>query len=343
MIRHQRRSAAKTVSAKTVPPAQSVTSHLEPLESRRLMSTSGLPDYTSFLHTTGLAFNGYGSGVTDSHHSLQLTDPISDEARSAWYTTRVSIESFTTTFSFITSDTPTSADGFTFTIQNDGTTALGSDGHDLGYSGIKNSVGISFNLFNYGNFGSRFSFDAGGVQPASDVPMGDINLHGGDVFTCTLTYTGTTLTAKVVDDEHPTDVFTDSETIDIEKEIGAHSAYLGFTGSTGTWFATQKIDSWTYAYGPQITSLTASPTDVTKHVSTLTAIATDPIGNKDLIYAWNVVSAPPGARTVTFSNNESTADDTVVTVFTDGEYVFQCSVRDKLGFRVSDTIEIERT
>jgi hypothetical protein len=307
------------------------------------MSTSGLPDYPSFVHTAGMDFNGYGSGVVDSHHTVQLTDGIGDEARSAWYAARISIESFTTTFSFITTKSDTSADGFTFTIQNDGVTALGSDGHDLGYTGIANSVGLSFNLYNYKNFGSRFSFDSGGVQPASNISMGNINLHNGDTFTCTLTYNGTTLSAKLVDTGHPTDVFTDSETVNIEKVIGAHSAYVGFTGATGTNFSTQKIESWTYQYGPQIASLTASPTDVTKHVSTLTAIATDPIGTKGLIYAWNVVSAPPGARTVTFSNNESTADDTVVTVFTDGEYVFQCSVRDKLGFRVSDTIEIDRT
>jgi hypothetical protein len=338
MFRRRERSAVQTLK-----PGPASSNQLEALEARRLMSTAALPDYTTFKHTTGLAFNGYGTSTIISKHSIQLTDGVKDEARSFWYTAKVSISSFDTTFSFISTKSDTSADGLTFTIQPYGVNSIGSDGHDLGYTGINRSVGVSFNLFNYMNFGSRFSFDKGGAQPASNVVPGNIDLHDGDQFTCTLIYNGTTLSMRLVDDGNPADVFTDSETINIVKELGVHSAYVGFTGATGTYFSTQKIESWTYGYGPTVTSISASPSTVTKHVSVLTADATDPLGTKDLTYTWAEVAEPAGARHVTYSTNGTTADDTTVTVFSDGTYTFQVTVEDQDGFTATDDVNIVKT
>jgi hypothetical protein len=322
--------------------AESAFATLQLLEARRLLSAS-LPDYANFVHTSGLEFNGYNGAADDIKHAVQLTDGQPAEARSAWYTTLVSATEFTTTFTFAISAGNTTADGFTFDLQRVGPTALGYDGHDLGYAGIKDSVGVAFDVYNFSAEGSQFGFVSKGKVPAPDTMMGNVNLHSGDEFTCTLTYDGTTLTAVVKDVEHPADVFTASEKINIPSIIGGDQAYVGFTGATGVAWSTQEILNWTYGYGPTISSLTADPTTVTKHVSTLTAIAEDPVNTKDLVYSWNLISAPAGARAVTFSNNISHDDDTVVTVFTDGTYVFQVTVKDKSGYTVTDEISIVRT
>jgi hypothetical protein len=337
MVRREESSADRASGT-----AQMGFHFFEPLEVRRLMTS--LPDYTSFVHTAGMEFNGYaaGSAVT-VHHALQITDGGLAEARSAFYTSLVNVGSFSTTFSFATTKAVQSADGFTFTLTRKGPTSLGYDGHDLGYAGIKDSVGIGFNLYNYSAYGSEFGFLAKGVVPVTTTGMGSVNLHDGDTFTCTLTYDGTTLTAKVVDTGNPSDVFTDSEKINIPDIIGGSTAYVGFTGATGVQYSTQEITNWTYGYGPSISSVSASPTTVTKHASVLTAIASDPTGTKDLIYSWNEISAPAGARAATFSTNISDLDDTTVTVFTDGDYVFQVTVKDKNGYTATDDVDIVKT
>jgi hypothetical protein len=314
---------------------------LELLERRRLLSAS-LPNYANFNSTTGIQFNGYSGDATTIKHSIALTNGNFYEYRSAFYNQTVNIAAFSTTFSFASTQMAQTADGFTFTIQRVGPTALGYNGHDLGYSGIKDSVAVAFNLYNFDVYGSQFGFASKGKVPVTDTLMGDVNLHDGDLFTATVTYDGSTLTAKVVDDGHPSDVFTDSEAIDIPKIIGGSTAYVGFTGSTGVASSTQEISSWAFSNGPAISSLTASPATITKHTSTLTALATDPAGTTGLTYTWKLLSAPAGARAVEFSKTSSTANKTTVTVFSNGTYTFQVTVKDKNGNTATDDITLIR-
>ena len=83
---------------------------------------AGLPS------ATGLSLNG---SAALSGTALQLTNGGLDEASSAFNTSPVNIQSFTTDFRFEL--TNPAADGFTFTIQNVGPTALGGSGGYLGY------------------------------------------------------------------------------------------------------------------------------------------------------------------------------------------------------------------
>jgi hypothetical protein len=311
------------------------------LENRRLLSGS-LPNYANFAHTAGLDLNQYHGLPVTVHHALELTDSNPTEDRSAFYTSLVNVGAFSTTFSFASTKNEVSADGFTFTLQRQGPTACGYDGHDLGYAGIKDSVAVAFNLYNYSAYGSEFGFASKGKVPVTATSMGSLDLHDGDIFTCTITYDGATLSAKVVDTGNG-DTFTDSEKINIPAVIGGSSAYVGFTGSTGVQWSTQEITSWSYGYGPTISSLTASPATVTKHVSTLTAVAADPTGTKTLVYDWTEVSAPAGARPATFSTNGTHTDNTTVTVFSNGDYTFQVTVKDKNGFEVTDDVNVVRT
>ena len=175
---------------------------------------------------------------------LQLTNGGSSEAGSAFYTTPVNIQAFTTNFSFKLTDPV--ADGFTFTIQNAGLTALGGIGGSLGYAGIGESVAIKFDLFQNAGDPSNNStgiFVDGGlpIGPTSiDLTGTGINLHSGDKMDANLTYVGTTLTLTITDLvtlatwSHPF-------VIDIPATVGGNAAYVGFTGATGGESATHKF------------------------------------------------------------------------------------------------------
>jgi hypothetical protein len=100
-----------------------------------------------FTSTAGLKLNG-GTWVKQSGTALQLTNGGANEAASAFTTTRLDIAKFSTNFSFQLSSGSNTADGFTFTIQGVGPTALGSVGEALGYAPIANSVAVKFDLYN---------------------------------------------------------------------------------------------------------------------------------------------------------------------------------------------------
>ena len=87
-------------------------------------------NYGSGFNSTGLALNGFAklNGTR-----LRLTDGGGFEASSAFYTTPVNVQSFTTNFSF--QMTSATADGMTFVIQNGAATALGQGGAAWGMTG----------------------------------------------------------------------------------------------------------------------------------------------------------------------------------------------------------------
>ena len=97
-----------------------------------VIQTSGSPSInfaSGFPSATGLQLNG--KSKVSSSNFLELTDGGDYEASSAFWTTPVNIQAFTTNFTFQLSSA--SADGFTFTIQDAGLTALGAYGGGLGY------------------------------------------------------------------------------------------------------------------------------------------------------------------------------------------------------------------
>jgi len=89
---------------------------------------------------------GYGKNVTTTKNQLVLTDGQKAENRSVYWGTEVGTQTFTTSFQFQIAPGATSADGFTFILQNKGATAVGAPGDGLGYNGITRSVAVSFDL-----------------------------------------------------------------------------------------------------------------------------------------------------------------------------------------------------
>ncbi len=199
-----------------------------------------------FASGAGLSTNGSASL---SGTSLQLTNGGLNQAGSAFFAMPVNVQSFNTDFKFKL--TNAIADGFTFTIQNVGPTALGAAGGSLGYAGIGSSVAVKFDIFQ--NAGDP-SNDCTGIFVDGAIPIGPtsidltgsgINLHSSDEIDANLTYNGDDLTLTLTDLvtlatwSHPF-------AINIPAIVGGNTAYVGFTAGTGGASATQQILSWTF-------------------------------------------------------------------------------------------------
>jgi len=219
------------------------------------------PNYGSgFASTTGLTLNGFGSAAATNSSHLRLTDGGAYEARSVFFSTPVNVQSFTNDFTFLL--TKASADGFTFTIQGIGPTALGAPGGALGYGansagtvlGIGSSVAVGCQLYSkvLGNIEVSLTGDwtngaAPSATPGSNTTASGVNLHSGDVMSVHMTYDGTTLTWTITDSTVGKS-FTKSVTVNIPSFAG-NTAYVGFTGGTGALTAIQDIRTWTYTPG----------------------------------------------------------------------------------------------
>jgi len=187
--------------------------------------------------------------------SLLLTNEGRYEAGSAFFATPVNIQSFTTNFIF--QITNPAGDGFTFTIQNAGPTALGGDGGGLGFSGVPNSVAMKFDLYDDAGEGANstglFTFGNMPAVPSLNLSITGINLHSGDPMNVHMTYdtanSGGELTMNVTDLKSGA-TWSNSFAVDIAGTVGGPTAYVGFTGSTGKATSTQAITSWTYQTGP---------------------------------------------------------------------------------------------
>jgi hypothetical protein len=192
-----------------------------------------------------LTFNG---GAIANGNSLTITDGGKEEARSAFFSTPLNVQQFSTAFNFQLTDA--TADGFTFTIQGAGPTALGADGSGLGYASIPASMAIKFDLHNNAGEGSDstglYTDGAPPTVPATDLSSTGIDLHSGDIFNAQLTYDGVTLTV-VITDTATNAAATQTYTVNIPAIVGGSTAYLGFTGGSGGSTAVQNILSWIYS------------------------------------------------------------------------------------------------
>jgi hypothetical protein len=201
-------------------------------------------DFSSGFTTTGLALNG---NATVTGTRLQLTDGGNNEASSAYYSTPVNIQSFTTQFLFQL--TSANADGFTFIIQNSGLNALGSPGGGLGSQNISKSVAVKFDLYNSAGEGTSSTgvYLNGAVPtvPSTDLLSHGIKLHSGDTFKVQLNYDGANLSFTITDTVTAA-TFTTAFPVNISGTVGGTTAYVGFTGGTGGATAIQQILQWTY-------------------------------------------------------------------------------------------------
>lgn len=260
-------------------------------------------NFGSGFSGTGMQLNGH---ATLNGTRLQLTDSVStSESASAFWSIPVNIQTFTNDFTFQL--TNPNADGFTFAIQNAGSTAMGQPGANLGYAGtskITPSVAVKFDLYSNAGEGTNstglYTNGAGPTLPATTLG-GGVNLHSGDVFQVHMTYDGTTLTMTITDTAVPANTFTTSWPINVPTTVAASTAFVGFTAGTGGATATQEIITWTYSSGS-----TSSPA--------ATPVITPATGTYTTPQTVSITDGTPGATIFyTLNNTQPTTSSTQYT------------------------------
>src|ERR1700730_16251330 len=158
-------------------------------------SSSGGISFGGGFTTGSMVLNG-NAAISGNALSLTTTNGTF-QASSAWYPTPVNIQNFTTDFSFQTSAGSPTADGLTFTLQNNSTAALGGAGGNLAYAAIANSIAVKFDLYSNALEGvdstGLYLNGASPTTPAVDMTGSGIDLHSGDIFRVHMTYDGTNL------------------------------------------------------------------------------------------------------------------------------------------------------
>jgi hypothetical protein len=197
--------------------------------------------------------------------------PHSIAAGAMWWAVPVNVQSsWTSIFTMqVSSDSDSTSDhGLCFVLQNylpststpgnnvyvsGGPTTLGGGGGPMGYGpvapgtgtgttgGILNSVAVSINAGSNGT-----GLYTNGVSPTgSDTTITGITLQSGHLIQVTVSYSGTTLTVAL-EDLTTLSTFSHSFTgVNITTDVGANSAYVGFTAGTGSG-ANIDITNWTY-------------------------------------------------------------------------------------------------
>lgn len=211
-----------------------------------IQASSNSIDFSNgFASTAGLTLNGSTAGGSNS--ALELTNGGANQTGSFFWSAPINVQAFTTTFKFQMNNAQ--ANGFTFTIQNMGPTALGGGSAGLGYQDIQKSVAVKFNFYNYnGEGGDSTGLYTNGQAPTTptvDISPSGIQLASGDSMQAQLVYDGTTLTLNLKD-LVTNATFTNSWPINITQTVGGNTAYVGFTGGTGGLTANEDILSWTY-------------------------------------------------------------------------------------------------
>lgn len=209
--------------------------------------------------TNGAGWQVNNNGISSTpitNNVLTLTDGALNEARSAFYTTPLPITDqygFTTTFTYTPTYTGTPADGMAFVVQNNGPTAIGSTGGNLGYGAgqLTQSGALEVNIFPSSGKGAQGTVFATDGALGTIVATTPVNLDtSGHAFKFTLTYNGQTdtLSEQIVDTTaSPNLTYNTTWTgVDFPTILGASTGYVGFTGGTGGSTATQTISNFTF-------------------------------------------------------------------------------------------------
>jgi hypothetical protein len=225
-----------------------------------------LLSYPSFAGACGTSLTCVGN-TAESGSALQLTQATTSQSGAGYSTTPLTLgtgATFSSTFQFQFTNTGgiAPADGITFVLAQN-STGLGGVGGGLGYFGVPNSVAIEFDTFaNGGNDpdSNHVAIDTNGslTNTALANPYGVSNcstvggttfgcMSNGDIWTAIIGFDGSKLSVSVKDGSGATQNLITDYPIDIASILGTTTAFVGFTGATGSGYENQKILNWQIA------------------------------------------------------------------------------------------------
>jgi hypothetical protein len=108
--------------------------------------------------------------------------------------------------------------------------------------GIQNSVAVTFNINNNG----VGVYTNGATPSGSDTTVTGVTLASNHALACTLTYDGTTLSLSITDTVTSATSGPYTWTPNIVSDVGATTAYVGFTAGTNYTVSAQSVSNWTY-------------------------------------------------------------------------------------------------
>ena len=217
----------------------------------------------NFSNCSSLQLNGNAACVGGV---LRVTPSTFSQSGSAFSQASIPLgpgNTFSTFFSF-NINTPggigdadgAGADGITFTVQPNASTAGGSGG-GIGYAGIPNSVAIEFDTFNNGigagdPDGNHLGVDINGsVFSVATIPVA-ARMNDGTTFFAWVDYNGTVLEVRLSQTNVRPAAPTLTHAVNLATVIGQSQAFVGFTSGTGSGFGNHDIQSWIFdnTYNP---------------------------------------------------------------------------------------------
>ena len=201
----------------------------------------GIDQHAGFAGLTGWSLNG---STKVAGAALRLTDGGAFEAGSAYDATPVDISRFAASFRIRSS--PSQRNGLAFVIQAAGLTALGDGGSALGYGPFYGAIKVPLSIALKFGLNGTTGLYLGGALPTGGAPVGPGINFSQDVLDVSLAYDGATLRVTTTDEATGASAV-QSYAVDIPGAVGQKTAWVGFSGGTGSNTATLDVLAFTYA------------------------------------------------------------------------------------------------
>jgi autotransporter-associated beta strand protein len=275
------------------------------------LAIGGLPGSTinGFnLNGTGWTLNG---GPAVANDVLTLTTNANNQTRSAWFNTQQPTnQNFTAVFDYTRgAGSGNPADGWTFTLQNQAATALGTGGGGLGYGGITPSASLQVNIYNPNGRGIAVRTNGAVAGGGNYTAVAPVDIFNGTVR-FTVNYTAGTNALNIVLTQGANTFTLPTQTVNLASVLGANT-WVGFTGATGGENATQTISNFSFnltgAVNPPISTYANAVNVAAGASATVTPIIAPNVGSFTM-GALTIGSAGTGGTLNVQAGTGSTAD-----------------------------------